>query len=838
MADRPGDQDPTIPSQPQAGDGDRTISTAGAGPVAGGNGPGLPAEIGGYRIFGRLGEGGMGVVFEAEQPSPRRRVALKVVRGSEHLDELRFRLFEREAATLARLHHPGIGAIYESGRSADGRQFFAMELVRGPTLGEWLAGRPPAPDKTEIELRLRLFRQICDAVHYAHQRGVIHRDLKPSNLIVTAPPPLGEGSTVVALPTVKILDFGLARITEGDFAGADVTEVGTVKGTLAYMAPEQARGDTTAVDVRTDVYALGVILYELLSGVRPYAVDASSLLASVRVICEQAPRPLAEAWQAATKLDPDLATVVATALDKEPDHRFASAAAFGDDVGRILASQPILARPPSTIYQLRKLVSRRKPVFATAAAALVLLVVASAGIAVLYVRSERNLSRAVVAERSARREAETSQRTADFMVDLFDRADPVRAAGRTVTAREVVDEGARRLEGGLDDEPVMKARLLAAIGKVYKSLALYDDARRLVEQSLELQRRNLPPGDVVIADGDVLLGGILDATGDREGAREAYDRAIAAYTALGPAGRDGLSLAEGNLAWMLGAAGDFDGATAAIDRALALARDRRPANTMGLLHLQTNQATILMNKGDVDSSLAVLTRALATSRQANGGDDEMTATILTNIGVAEAAAEHPELSTEPYVEALRIYRKIYGEKHPMVARALGNVGINYAELGQLDQAKPYMQQALDAQIAVYGPDSPMVGQATMNLGLMKLQMGDAAAAAADLQRAVDLNERAAVDSVSISLSLSLYHLASAKATLGDLAGARSLLQRVVAMDGKIFGEGSQEVAGDLEDLGSLERAAGNTAEAERLEAHARTIRTTLADGAGPASAGQ
>ena len=415
----------------------------------------LPLEIGGYRIVGLLGEGGMGVVYEAEQPSPRRRVAIKVVRGAELLDEQRLRMFEREAATLARLDHANIGKIYESGRTEDGRHFFAMELVRGPSLAEWLAARPATPDRAEIELRLRLFRQICDAVRYAHQRGVIHRDLKPANLIVTDAPASATGSETTSLTMVKILDFGLARMTEEDVKATQVTEIGVIKGTLPYMSPEQVRGDPGAIDVRTDVYALGVILYELLTRERPYSVESGSLLSALATICDQAPRPLADRWHATVRLDPDLATIVATALEKDPDRRYASAAAFGDDIGRFLTSQPIQARPASTMYQLKKLVERRKPLFATAGIALVLLVAAAIGMAFLYVRSEANLARALQAETSAKREAATAERTSDFLVELFDGANPERTRGETVTAKEVMDEGSRRVADELRDEPLV-----------------------------------------------------------------------------------------------------------------------------------------------------------------------------------------------------------------------------------------------------------------------------------------------------------------------------------------------------------------------------------------------
>ncbi len=234
------EHDETISSSHLA---DSTIGLTGGPRTAG---VPLPESIGDYRIIGVLGEGGMGIVYEAEQSSPRRRVALKVIRGGHFVDEAHIKMFEREAETLARLKHPNIGAIYESGRTDDGHHFFAMELVQGETLDRYLAERPGPIDPAELDHRLALFRKICDAVQYAHQRGVIHRDLKPSNIIVTDESSTSgvtsSASGAAPTATVKILDFGLARITEEDIAMTQITEIGVIKGTLPYMAPEQAQG--------------------------------------------------------------------------------------------------------------------------------------------------------------------------------------------------------------------------------------------------------------------------------------------------------------------------------------------------------------------------------------------------------------------------------------------------------------------------------------------------------------------------------------------------------------------------------------------------------------------
>jgi len=253
-------------------EGEATVSGSGI-PTSDDRQTGVSGQIGGYTILGKLGEGGMGVVWEAEQNRPKRRVALKVMRATHAVDELHAKMFHREVETLGRLKHPNIAAIYESGHTDDGRDFFAMELVRGQTLDEWLAGRPSPITASELRMRLRLFQTISQAVHYAHQRGVIHRDLKPSNILVTEDSDSASGassSSAAGLPVVKILDFGLARVTDADVQAASMlTEVGMIKGTLPYMSPEQARGDAEAIDVRTDVYALGVIFYEMIVGSRP-----------------------------------------------------------------------------------------------------------------------------------------------------------------------------------------------------------------------------------------------------------------------------------------------------------------------------------------------------------------------------------------------------------------------------------------------------------------------------------------------------------------------------------------------------------------------------------------
>ncbi len=824
MTDESSNLDSTRDSSSKNIDGDKTVSSQGAAPSSQSL-RGLPSEIGGYKIISVLGEGGMGIVYEAEQPSPRRMVALKVVRGVELVDDMRLKMFEREAATLARLDHPNIGRIYESGRTQDGRHFFAMELVRGPILSEWLSKRPQTLDRAELETRLRLFRQICDAVHYAHQRGVIHRDLKPSNLIVTDTPASGSDITTAAM--IKILDFGLARITEEDVAATQVTEIGVIKGTLPYMSPEQARGEVDSIDVRTDVYALGVILYELLTRQRPYKVDSGSLLSAVRIICEETPRPLAENWHATMRLDPDLATITATALEKDADRRYSSAQAFGDDVGRFLSSQPIQARPPSTVYLVKKLIARRKALFATLAAAMVLLVVAAIALSVLYVRSEANLVRALDAEQSARREAETARRTSDFLVGLFQSSNPEMTRGETVTAREVIDEGAARLDKELANEPLMQARLMFTIAQVYRSLGLFDKAATLADKSLSIRRANLPAGSLDIAGSEHLRAQILEDQGKSEEAVKGFAGALALYEAAGTAGTDGLIDVLGNLSWLLGQIGELQAADSAIVRALNLATAKQPPDESRILNLLNNQASIEINLGRPDSALAILKVALPLNIKMHGDSSYLTGRVLTNISVAQSLIGNFAEAGENAVKALAIYRGIYGEDHPEVVKALANVGIYLAQQGKQSEALPYFESAVVALTKIHGVNHPDVASGYVNLGFCQFESGDPKSAVADLSKAVAIYESLG-ETGSSSFSLALYDLALARAALGELVEAKYLLTRVIAIDEKNYGPESGDVAEDLKAMVDVLRKMGQEAEAKVLEARVDAINAKLA----------
>jgi non-specific serine/threonine protein kinase/serine/threonine-protein kinase len=446
-------------------------------------------SVGPYRLLQRLGQGGMGDVWLAEQSRPvRRQVAIKVIRTGMDTSSVVAR-FDAERQALAMMEHPCVAKILDAGTTALGRPYFAMEYVRGETITQYCDRH-----RLSIRERLRLFAELCDGVHHAHQKGIIHRDLKPSNILVTV-----QGDR----PVPRIIDFGIAKaIAQPLTDGTLLTELGALIGTPEYMSPEQADLTSLDVDTRTDVYSLGVILYELLTGKLPFDMQklrAAGLDELRRTIREkEAPRPSTrvkqeegsedvaanrrtDAHKLAQTLDGDLDWIVLKALEKDRTRRYESAAAFGLDIGNYLSNEPVRARPPSATYKMRKFVRRHRIGVASIAAIALLLI----GVSVLTELQARKIA----GERNrADREAAAARQEADFLASLFKAPDPNLAQGATVTARQLLARGAQQIAEKLRDQPEVRARLESIIGDVYTSLGMYGEAEPLLLSAVHLQR--------------------------------------------------------------------------------------------------------------------------------------------------------------------------------------------------------------------------------------------------------------------------------------------------------------------------------------------------------------
>jgi tetratricopeptide (TPR) repeat protein/predicted Ser/Thr protein kinase len=440
----------------------------------------VPASIGDYRILAVLGEGGMGTVYRAEQKNPHRIVALKVIKPGVSSDE-HLRRFELEAEVLGRLQHPGIAQIYEAGTADSGlgpQPYFAMEFIQGRPLMEYADAL-----RLDTSRRLAVMTQVCEAVEHAHQRGIIHRDLKPGNILVDQ-----NGQP-------KVLDFGVARVTDSDAQVTRQTDMGQLIGTLAYMSPEQVLADPLALDIRSDVYALGVILYELLASKLPYKTQGKAMHEVVQAIREEDPAPLSSINRSYRG---DIDTIVAKALEKDKTRRYASAADLAGDIRRHLTNEPIVARPPSATYQLGKFARRHKALVAATASVFLVLVVGVVASTREAVRAHRAERAAEEQRRRADQEAAVAKAVSDFLQnDLLAQASAANQSSPNakpdpdLKVRTALDRAAAGIQGRFEQQPELEAAIQDTIGRTYYQLGLYPEARNQLERALDLYRRAL-----------------------------------------------------------------------------------------------------------------------------------------------------------------------------------------------------------------------------------------------------------------------------------------------------------------------------------------------------------
>ncbi len=815
--DERGERSPDDEELTATSEAEETISVAGAlgkRPRSAAQPPVIP----GYCIVGLLGEGGMGAVWEAEQDRPHRRVALKVMRREHQVDDLHARLFHREAETLARLKHPNIAAIYETGHTDDGRDYFAMELAPGRTLDQWLSSRPQMVTADELGLRLRVFRTICTAVNYAHQRGVIHRDLKPSNIILgdSDQETSGDSAEVVG-SSIKILDFGLARITHSDVAATLVSEIGTIKGTLPYMSPEQARGEVEAIDVRTDVYALGVILYEMLAGRRPYDIRRAALAEAVRVICSEPPLPLGDSWSGTRRIDADLETIVGKALEKEADRRYGSAAALSEDIDRYLSSQPIMARPPSARYQLKKMVQRNKPTFAALAAGLVALVVAVAA-------TSWGLIHARKAERRAAESAAVAQAVNDFLnYDLLAAVAPSdkKGKGKDVPMREVLDAAADNIDaasrpgGRFGDTPLVEAAIRRTLGETYRLLGHYDAAEPQLVRALEI-RESLPGDDPDLALALFDLGSLYEQQGHYDRAGALLARALAISTRIHGEAHESALTAMSTLARVYGKEGRSDEAEPLLERTLELQRttlgEEHPDTIMTMNNLanfyqergrfaeaetlqlellevrerifgegsmetmrpMNNLANIYASMGRFDEAVPLWDRALELKVRFLGADHPSTLNTLNNLAELEEIFGHYDRAESLHQEVVEARVRVLGPEHPMTLLSMVQLAFVRGRLGRLKQAETLAIQVVEAAERTQGPNSPLTIEARDALGTILLEQGRAEQAEDLFRRLCEIVEREHPDDEYTRAVVSA-HLGMALAALGERAEAEPLL---------------------------------------------------------------
>jgi eukaryotic-like serine/threonine-protein kinase len=619
-----------------------------------------------FQLIRKLGEGGMGQVWLADQTSPvRRQVALKLIKAGMYDEEIVQR-FQAERQSLAIMDHPAIAKVFDAGTTPQGQPYFVMEYVPGLPITEYCDQK-----KLKIADRLELFIQACEGVQHAHQKAIIHRDLKPANILVIE---------VDGKPVPRIIDFGLAKATSPQVDGQSLfTQLGHFVGTPGYMSPEQADPNVQDIDTRTDVYSLGVVLYVLLAGLQPFQnkqkqkPPLDELLRKLRE--EEPPRPstkvssdrdtstaTAEARgtepdQLVKQLRGDLDWITMKALEKDRSRRYGAPSELAADLLHYLNHEPILARPASTGYRLRKY-ARRHRVAVSVAAALVLL------FAVFSVIQAVELRRITNERDRANRERDRATRITDFMTGMFKVSDPNQARGNSVTAREILDKASNDMGKGLAKDPEVQSQMMQVMARTYLNLGLYARAHELAKPALDARLSRLGPDDPQTLDSMTLFGWVLDREG-RYAEAEKLERQ-------------------------------------------ALTNERRILGPENPLTLETmdHLAVIQQNQGHYDEDEKLEREVIEVGTRTLGPENEQVLRSMNNLGLALLYQARNAEGEQEFRQLLDIGRRVWGPDHPRTLTAMTNLALAIQLQGRFQEAEPLYRENVIALQRTLGPEHP------------------------------------------------------------------------------------------------------------------------------------
>ena len=675
--------------------------------------------IGSYRLVERLGEGGMGEVWKAEQLAPvRRTVALKLLKAGMDTRQIVAR-FESERQVLALMQHPGIAQMFDAGITTGGRPYFVMEYVAGERITEYCDSAG-----LTVNERLGLFQEVCEAVQHAHQKGVIHRDIKPSNVLVT----LQNGR---ALP--KVIDFGLAKLTAPDAPGATLTEVGTVLGTPAYASPEQMSLGVIDVDTRSDVYSLGVLLYELLIGVIPFETAGTApgamveLRRSIRELdparpsvrlarlgergVEIAKRRGADVAGLIRKLRGELDWIVMRALEKDRSRRYGTPGDFARDTQRYLEHEPVLAGSPSAGYRLRKFVRRHR--VGTAFGVVIVALVVAFG-----VMSVMQLKRIATERDRATAEAAKAASINTFLQDTLGSADPWQT-GSDMSVRETLQKAAAKIDSSFKDQPLVAAAVRRTIGKTYVALGRFDEAEPLLTAALDTRVKLLGRENAETAESLADLGALNHARGKDDQAIEQQRQALALRRKL--FSKDDVLIADIllDLATSLNTKGAYDEARRAAEEGLAMRERLLGRDSLDVSSALLGLANILEEgNGDYARAEEVIRRARNIRSKVLSPDDLRISEADSDLGALYYYQQKYSEAEALYRKALEVLVRVVGKSDPQTIVVMENLAGALDSLKRSDEAIPLMREVLAQRKAVLGEDSPQVARTMVNFAMV------------------------------------------------------------------------------------------------------------------------
>jgi eukaryotic-like serine/threonine-protein kinase len=763
-------------------------------------------QIGPYRLTRLIGEGGMGQVYLARRADKlyEQEVAIKLMHAGLKQAQSMLSRFSAERQILANLNHPNIARLLDAGITSDGAPYLVMEYIAGTRIDEYCraGGLPP---KEVLKLLLPVF----SAVEYAHKSLVVHRDIKPANILVTS-------GGVPKLP-----DFGIAKLLDPD--GEDARTITAERMmTPEYASPEQVRGDH--VTTSTDVYALGVLLYELLTGERPFRLESRSPLEVVQVICEQQPQPPSLVGRSSTtqatrgaglRIDRDLDNLVLMAMRKEPARRYVSVSALSADVQAYLSGYPVHARTDHWSYRSGKFVLRHKA--AVGAAAIVAIALVAFSIAMGVMARRANQARL------------TAERETQFLNSIFQAATPEEARGKAIMARDLLDQGAKRIDSELAEQPALQATMLDNIGRAYSALGLYPQAQSLLQRAFDIRRRLEGQESLDTASTEEALGNVVrlqnqfqqaeplfrDSLAVREKRLGRRDRLVAeSLDSLGeclylqdrfaeaePLLRRALAIHRSNandymggtenyLALLLERKGNFPEAAQLLREAVQVGAKSRGTDSPDYLISLHDYAGALIDSGNLDEAEATERQVLALREKISGPDHPDIFYALNNLGFILLEKGEWQQATPFLARNLELCHKLGNDKR--IAVALNNWARALQQKGDYAAAEATLKQALQEAHAMSGENSSLSAKIVANQGLLELDRRDYAAAENYARHALNTQSKVAGKQTPAYAS-ALIDLAEDRLFQGDASGAEPLLQQALAIREQKFNAGNPAI---------------------------------------------